>query len=175
MNSVWKYIVDNTTKCVRKVDKKKVYSKQALIFGTNSILITRAQISLLKSNNENVRIILVAQQKCIDGLKNEIDDSMHIIPVEGNYSNELVDSIKERNGSDCIDSVFFYAQQAHDLGNMNIIEIINQIVDFDLINIYSMERDLSLYQYFDFGYYFRGLKLYNEINSFIRETENMRG
>lgn len=170
MNEFYEYLIEKTMSCVHQVDKDEIKIMNCvLIFGSNAFELTKITINYVKQRNPNAKIILVIHSKMFEGLKNIIDSIDSIIITDIGYTEKIIDDISQKNELCEIDGVMFYTQMANDLGNINILETVSKINDSDMA-IYGLNKECEIFNYQNFRFYLKGLKLYKEINLFINES-----
>ncbi len=168
MRDFMTYLVENIENCISEdvSDIKKV--RKGLVFGSNTFEVTLATIKKLQDENAEIYVVLQAQM--VEKIKEYIDSNINIIAWSGSYDVSIVDYLRD-NVNDTFDAIFFYTQQANDLGNMNLLKIARYLNDDAMV--FGMDKSLMLVQYKNFSYYYDALMLYGEVNKFVRRTEEL--
>lgn len=170
MNEFYEYLIEKTMSCVHQVDKDEIKTMNCvLVFGSNAFELTKTTINYVKQKNPDARIILVIHSKMFDGLKDIIDSIDCVIKTDIGYTEKIIEDISQKYELCEIDGVMFYTQIENDLGNINILEIVSKINDRDIV-IYGLNKECEIFNYQNFRFYLKGLRLYKEINLFINES-----
>ena len=76
--------------------------------------------------------------------------------------------------NDKIDGFFFVGRNKDDMGNLNILEIADDIKkkNNSELNVYGTDFVGQMYLYRNISTYVKGLKLYNDLNNYIDEVMN---
>jgi len=143
-----------------------------VVFGSNSFELTKTTIAYVKEKNAAAEIILVLNSKMLVGFKETIKQVDAVITTDIGYTESIINDIEKTEKLNNIDGVLFYTQMDNDLGNINILEIVNKICNG--ASVYGLNRECEVFSYENIKFYIKGLKLYQDINLFINESMNLK-
>lgn len=171
---IYSFLVESIENLTTVIDINDIGLMNCIvIIGANSTGKIEEFINIAKSKNPNIKIIMLMQESMKEKLNYENKNQISII-CKKNYCKEDTTKIIEEAKSDKIDGFFFIGKNKDDMGNINILEIADDIKkkNNSELNVYGTDFDGYIYIYRDISTYVKGLKLYNDINNYIDEVVN---
>lgn len=171
MEDFYHYLIKTNQDCVKEIKESEIKAMSCIvIFATRSYDLVKKMVQCVRQQKDDIKIILVARAYMLPKAKECLRDSDLVIVHEGNYSDEVVDKIKEYGYP--IDGVFFYTLQKHDLGNLNLLTIASKLNEEAIV--YGINKEEEIYEFFNLKLYLFGLHLYLKIDEYIEEVEKIK-
>lgn len=168
------YLQEKMRSCVQSIDKDGMEEQECvLVFGSNLVEIIQKYIESVKTKRPGIKIVLVAQEQMINGIKPALSADDVIVESIGKFSTAVLAEVESKVGLENIDSVVYYSQEPIDLADENILEIASVLNEKREVNIYSVDRSMDTYKYNNISFYLKGIRLYNQINEFIDDSLNL--
>ncbi len=174
MDDFYEYLIKTNCRCVKNVGFKNIkMMDHIVIFGTRAYKLIERVIEEIKKINSNIKIVFILREYMYENMKKLISKNDDVIFIQGDYSENIVEILKEKNYYDDIDGIIFYTLQKFDMGNFNILNIANNIKKN--IIVYGITKDYELYEYNNLNYYLIGMQLYLDIDNYIDKSLQIYG
>lgn len=143
----------------------------AVIIGTNREDYLKNMISILKNSNPKILIIILAKKNMLKNVNIKENDIL-VITTEEKYSVDNAGTILDYANNKKIGGFFFRGQNPNELGNINVLEIAEEIYINNNSNliVYGTDMDGEFYKYNNFKLYMSGMRLYKKMNEYIDEV-----
>lgn len=141
--------------------------KKMLVIAISEEVRFQKSMQRIEACNPGIELIIVAQtglKKVLDGI---YGGKYRIVGWSGNYTEELIDKVKNEVDIGGIDGFLYFTQHPVNLRDMNFIRIAECLQKETDIHVYSDTVGYELYEYHDLPLYSQGIRVYEEINHLI--------
>lgn len=141
--------------------------KKMLVVAISEEVRFQKSVQKIETCNPEIELIIVAQtglKKVLDGI---YGGKYRIVGWSGNYTEELIDKVKNEADIGGIDGFLYFTQHPVNLRDMNFIRIAECLQKESDIHVYSDTVGYELYEYHDLLLYSQGIRVYEEINRLI--------
>ena len=174
MYDMYNFIIDSIEHLSIPINKTELAEmKKVVIIGSNKDGYIQDFVHALCDKEQDIQIIVLMQENMLNKLKNIHNNEITIICHDKYSINDSIRILEEAE-NDKIDGFFFVGRNKDDMGNLNILEIADDIKKKNNgeLNVYGTDFDGQIYLYKDISTYVKGLKLYNDLNNYIDEVVN---
>lgn len=141
--------------------------KKMLVIAISEEVRFQRSIQKIEECNPGIALLIVSQmalKKVLDGI---YDGRYQVVGWSGNYTEELIDKVKNEADIGGIDGFLYFTQHPVNLRDMNFIRIAEGLQKETDIHVYSDTVGYELYEYHNLPLYSQGIRVYEEINRLI--------
>ena len=175
MENLYDVLLHNIRKCVQEISFRRFqHTKRLLVVAINDEGMNKKLLQNLTDANLDMEIIIVAQPKMAEVLRDSADEKIKVLEWHGRYTIEVVHYVENELSGIELDGFLFFGDQPINLRNHNLLDIANSLYNKPNFCICCVDFEGTLYEYRNIELYNLGIRIYKDMNQFIElslETE----